>query len=108
MSPFQELKENLSAAPATWLVTGAAGFIGSNLLESLLRLGQTVAGLDNLSTGRAQNLAQVRAAVGPACWRNFRWIKGDIRAAASERFRSTLRRGRGSGDHGRPDPGTDA
>ena len=83
MSPFQELKENLSAAPATWLVTGAAGFIGSNLLESLLRLGQTVAGLDNLSTGRAQNLAQVRAAVGPACWRNFRWIKGDIRAAAT-------------------------
>jgi len=82
MSPFQKLKENLSAAPASWLVTGVAGFIGSNLLEELLRLGQKVAGLDNLSTGRAGNLAQVRAAVGPACWRNFRWIKGDIRDAA--------------------------
>jgi UDP-N-acetylglucosamine/UDP-N-acetylgalactosamine 4-epimerase len=83
MSPFQELKENLSAAPASWLVTGAAGFIGSNLLELLLRLGQTVVGLDNLSTGRAENLEQVRAAVGPACWRNFRWIKGDLRDPAT-------------------------
>jgi UDP-N-acetylglucosamine/UDP-N-acetylgalactosamine 4-epimerase len=82
MSPFQALKEKLSAAPTSWLVTGAAGFIGSNLLEALLSLGQRVAGLDNLSTGRAGNLAQVRAAVGPACWRNFRWIKGDIRDAA--------------------------
>jgi hypothetical protein len=70
MSPFQELKENLSAAPASWLVTGVAGFIGSNLLESLLRLGQTVAGLDNLSMRRAENLAQVRAAFVSACWRN--------------------------------------
>jgi UDP-N-acetylglucosamine 4-epimerase len=59
-----------------------AGFIGSNLLEALLRLGQKVAGLDNLSTGCAGNLAQVRAAVGPDCWRNFHWIKGDIRDAA--------------------------
>src|SRR5580700_280989 len=82
MCPFQKLKGDLSAAPASWLVTGVAGFIGSNLLESLLRLGQKVAGLDNLSTGRAENLAQVRAAVGPACWRKFRWIKGDIRDAA--------------------------
>jgi UDP-N-acetylglucosamine 4-epimerase len=79
MKSFQELKENLSAVPNSWLVTGAAGFIGSHLVETLLRLGQTVTGLDNLSTGRAQNLAQVRAAVGPGRWRNFRWIKGDIR-----------------------------
>jgi UDP-N-acetylglucosamine/UDP-N-acetylgalactosamine 4-epimerase len=82
MSEFQKLKEKLSAASASWLVTGAAGFIGSNLLEALLRLGQKVTGLDNLSTGRAGNLALVRAAVGPACWRNFRWVKGDIRDAA--------------------------
>jgi UDP-N-acetylglucosamine 4-epimerase len=82
MTLFQELKEDLSAAPASWLVTGVAGFIGSNLLESLLRLGQKVTGLDNLSTGRAQNLAEVRAAVEPACWRKFRWIQGDIRDAA--------------------------
>jgi UDP-N-acetylglucosamine/UDP-N-acetylgalactosamine 4-epimerase len=79
MTPFQELKEKLSAVPSSWLVTGAAGFIGSHLIETLLRLGQTVTGLDNLSTGRAENLAQVRASVGPAHWRNFRWIKGDIR-----------------------------
>jgi UDP-N-acetylglucosamine 4-epimerase len=82
MSAFQKLQKSLSAARAHWLVTGVAGFIGSNLLEALLRLGQTVTGLDNLSTGRAQNLAQVRAAVGPALWKNFRWIKGDIRDAA--------------------------
>ena len=78
MSPFEELKKNLSAAPATWLVTGVAGFIGSNILEALLRLGQRVTGLDNLSTGHKENLAQVRAAVGPSCWRNVHWIKGDI------------------------------
>ena len=82
MSEFQKLKDHLSAAPMTWLVTGVAGFIGSNLLESLLRLGQKVTGLDNLSTGRAENLAQVRAAVGPVLCKNFRWIKGDIRDAA--------------------------
>jgi UDP-N-acetylglucosamine 4-epimerase len=82
MIPFQKLKVNLSAAPASWLVTGAAGFIGSNIVEELLRLGQKVTGLDNLSTGRADNLAQVRKAVGPARWRNFRWIKGDIRDEA--------------------------
>jgi UDP-N-acetylglucosamine 4-epimerase len=83
MSPFQKLKENLSAAPASWLVTGVAGFIGSNLLETLLRLGQKVAGLDNLSTGRADNLTQVRTAVGPALWKNFRSVKGDIRDATT-------------------------
>ncbi len=81
MTEFQKLKERLSAAPATWLVTGAAGFIGSNLLETLLLLGQKVTGLDNLSTGSAKNLAQVRAAVGPAWWKNFRWMEGDIRDA---------------------------
>jgi UDP-N-acetylglucosamine 4-epimerase len=82
MSAFQKLKENLSSTPASWLVTGAAGFIGSNIVEELLRLGQKVTGLDNLSTGRADNLSQVRKAVGPSCWRNFRWVKGDIRDAA--------------------------
>jgi UDP-N-acetylglucosamine 4-epimerase len=64
------------------LVTGVAGFIGSNLLETLLQLHQKVVGLDNLSTGRRQNLAQVRAAVGPERWAGFTWIKGDIRDAA--------------------------
>ncbi len=79
---FDKLKKTLRASPATWLVTGAAGFIGSNLLETLLRLNQRVIGLDNLSTGRRENLAQVRAAVGAGRWAKFTWIKGDIQDAA--------------------------
>src|ERR1039458_5334392 len=82
MNEYEQLKDRLSAAPAAWLVTGVAGFIGSNLLEALLRLGQKVTGLDNLSTGRAENLAQVRAAVGAGLWKNFRWLEGDIRDLA--------------------------
>jgi UDP-N-acetylglucosamine 4-epimerase len=78
MTEFEKLQKRLSAWPCTWLVTGSAGFIGSNLLEALLRLGQKVTGLDNLSTGRAENLAQVKAAVGPALWKNFRRLDGDI------------------------------
>ena len=64
--------------PKTWLVTGVAGFIGSNLLESLLRLGQTVVGLDNFSTGSQSNLDDVRASVSQEEWGNFRMIEGDI------------------------------
>jgi len=79
MTEYQKLQQRLTSAPASWLVTGAAGFIGSNLVESLLRLGQKVTGLDNLSTGHAHNLEQVRAAVGAGAWKKFRWIKGDIR-----------------------------
>ena len=71
------------ASPKVWVVTGAAGFIGSNLLEALLRLNQRVVGLDNLSTGQAGNLVQVQAAVGPARWKNFTWIEGDIRDAVT-------------------------
>jgi UDP-N-acetylglucosamine 4-epimerase len=79
MTAFDKLKAKLSVSPATWLVTGAAGFIGSNLLESLLRLDQRVVALDNLSTGHRNNLAQVRDLVGPARWKNCKWIEGDIR-----------------------------
>jgi UDP-N-acetylglucosamine 4-epimerase len=79
---FDKLKKALRASPAVWLVTGVAGFIGSNLLEALLRLNQRVIGLDNLSTGRRENLAQVRAAVGPDRWAKFTWINGDIRDGA--------------------------
>lgn len=78
MSAYDDLRGRLSAEPAAWLVTGVAGFIGSNLLESLLRLGQKVTGLDNLATGYKRNLEQVRDAVGPAQWANFKWIEGDI------------------------------
>jgi UDP-N-acetylglucosamine 4-epimerase len=82
MSKFEQLQQSLSAAPCAWLVTGVAGFIGSNLLETLLRLGQKVTGLDNLSTGHEKNLKEVRASVGAARWKNFRWVEGDIRDAA--------------------------
>ena len=64
----------------TWLVTGCAGFIGSNLIESLLAQGQRVVGLDNFSTGFQHNLDQVEAAVGADKWANFRFIRGDIRS----------------------------
>jgi len=80
---FEETKAELMASPKVWVVTGAAGFIGSNLLESLLRLNQKVVGLDNLSTGHPGNLVQVQAAVGPDRWKKFTWIEGDIQDAAT-------------------------
>lgn len=67
----------LRAKPRRWLVTGAAGFIGSNLVETLLRNEQQVVGLDNFSTGYQRNLDQVRSLLG-AQWKNFLFIKGDI------------------------------
>jgi UDP-N-acetylglucosamine 4-epimerase len=79
---FEETKSDLRASPKKWVVTGVAGFIGSNLLEALLRLDQKVAGLDNFSTGHPRNLAQVQAAVGPDRWKNFTWIEGDVQDAA--------------------------
>lgn len=78
MTRFDALKSELSAAPRTWLVTGAAGFIGSHLVEQLLRLGQSVRGLDNFATGRRQNLDEVRELVGPSAWERFTFIEGDI------------------------------
>ena len=73
------LQQRIKVQPSTWLVTGVAGFIGSNLLESLLNLDQTVIGLDNFATGKRDNLAEVEAAVGTARWKNFHFIEGDIR-----------------------------
>jgi len=78
---FQELTERLVDQPKTWLVTGAAGFIGSNLVETLLRLNQLVIGLDNFSAGSHHNLAQIRDLVGPERWKNFLQMDGDIRVA---------------------------
>ena len=63
----------------TWLITGVAGFIGSNLLETLLKLNQRVVGLDNFATGHQRNLDEVQTLVEPSQWANFRFIKGDIR-----------------------------
>ena len=79
MSAYENLKQQMLAEPKVWLVTGEAGFIGSNLLEALLRLAQRVVGLDNYSTGSRHNLEQVRELVGPDLWKNFRQMDGDIR-----------------------------
>lgn len=69
----------LQTSPRRWLVTGVAGFIGSNLLEQLLRLDQTVVGMDNFSTGKQRNLDEVQALVGADRWNRFSFVKGDIR-----------------------------
>jgi UDP-N-acetylglucosamine 4-epimerase len=78
MADFSEMQNRLRAAPQTWLVTGVAGFIGSNLLETLLRLDQRVVGLDNFSTGYQRNLVQVQELVGVKQWSRFRLLQGDI------------------------------
>lgn len=78
MTDYDNLKIRLRQNPRAWLVTGVAGFVGCNLLEALLMLEQRVTGLDNFATGRRENLQQVEAAVGPARWKNFRFIDGDI------------------------------
>lgn len=80
MAEYDDVRERLGSKALTWLVTGVAGFIGSNLLEALLKLGQQVVGLDNFSAGARDNLAQVRDAVGEKRWARFRFIKGDIRS----------------------------
>ena len=79
MSAYSELSKSMTAQPSRWLVTGVAGFIGSNLLEHLLKLGQTVVGLDNFLTGYQKNLDMVRDIVGPEAWSRFTFIEGDIR-----------------------------
>ncbi len=71
--------QQLIGEPKTWLVTGVAGFIGSNLLEALLKLNQRVVGLDNFSTGHQRNLDEVKTLVNPDQWANFTFIQGDIR-----------------------------
>ncbi len=78
MSHYEQLKENLLAKPATWLITGVAGFIGSNLLEALLTLNQKVVGLDNFATGHKHNLDEVKQLVSETQWKNFTFIEGDI------------------------------
>lgn len=79
MSQYQLVCEQLKQAPKTWLVTGVAGFIGSNLLETLLKLDQTVIGLDNFATGHQYNLDEVQSLVSAAQWAKFTFYEGDIR-----------------------------
>jgi len=80
---YEQLLVRLQNEPHAWLVTGVAGFIGSNLLERLLTLNQKVVGLDNFSTGHRRNLEQIHAAVTPEQWTKFRMLEGDIRDLAA-------------------------
>lgn len=80
MNSYETAHQRIKAGGRTWLVTGAAGFIGSHLVENLLKLEQPVVGLDNFATGKRENLAHIRAAVGEVAWKRFRFIEGDIRA----------------------------
>ncbi len=78
LSVYERLTASLALHPRTWLVTGVAGFIGSNLLERLLALEQRVVGLDNFATGFQHNLDEVQKLVSPSQWTKFRFIEGDI------------------------------
>lgn len=77
MRTYEEVQDHIRSHPRTWLVTGTAGFIGSHLLETLLKLDQRVVGLDNFSTGSRNNVTE---AVGTRQWRNFTFIEGDVRS----------------------------
>ncbi|MCG7489646.1 NAD-dependent epimerase/dehydratase family protein [Vibrio sp. Of14-4] len=75
---YFEIRKKLILDPKIWLVTGCAGFIGSNLVEELLKLNQKVIGLDNFSTGYQHNLEQIKRTVSLEQWRKFEFIEGDI------------------------------
>ena len=79
MTRYEKIKKELLSYPKTWLVTGVAGFIGSNLLEHLLKLNQNVVGLDNFATGHQRNLDEVQNLVNAEQWQGFNFIEGDIR-----------------------------
>lgn len=81
-SAYQLAREHLESQHYRWVVTGVAGFIGSNLLQALLEQGQRVVGVDNFLTGYRHNLDQVRDLVGPIAWRGFDLIEGDVRDLA--------------------------
>ncbi|MFA5494678.1 MAG: SDR family oxidoreductase [Porticoccaceae bacterium] len=81
MTRYQQALRDLQARPTTWLITGVAGFIGSNLLETLLKADQAVVGLDSFATGHRHNLDEVRGLASDDQWRRFRFIEGDIRNA---------------------------
>ena len=86
MTHYSEILTQLNTKPEKWLITGVAGFIGSNLLETLLKNNQQVVGLDNFSTGHRHNLDQVKASVNAEQWQHFTFIEGDIRDLATCRL----------------------
>ena len=77
---YEKVKAQLAEKRYVWVVTGAAGFIGSNLVQTLLHFNQRVVGLDNFATGNAKNLDEVRELVGTQAWQDFTFIEGDIRS----------------------------
>lgn len=83
MTAYEKLQRNLKRRPRKWLVTGAAGFIGSHLVETLLSLNQQVVGVDNFSTGYAHNVDAVKQQLPSVQRRRFRFIEGDITDAAT-------------------------
>ena len=82
VTAYQQVAEALVNKPKTWLITGVAGFIGSNLLENLLLMNQKVVGLDNFATGFQHNLDEVQSVVTTEQWQRFTFIEGDIRNLA--------------------------
>ena len=78
MDRYQKIQLELKKNPKKWVITGVAGFIGSNLLEALLRLDQSIVGIDNFSTGSQKNLDDVRKYVSKKQWNRFFFHKGDI------------------------------
>lgn len=78
MTHYETIKSELIAEPKVWLITGVAGFIGSNLLEYLLKLNQNIVGLDNFATGYRRNIEEVKRAVSDEQWSRFSFIEGDI------------------------------
>ena len=83
MPEYEEVQQRVRSRPRVWLITGAAGFIGSQLLETLLKLDQRVTGLDNFSSGHRRNLAHVKDAVAEHQWKNFHFLEGDICSPAT-------------------------
>ncbi|EEZ7665049.1 NAD-dependent epimerase/dehydratase family protein, partial [Escherichia coli] len=75
---YKKIEDALSSKSETWLITGVAGFIGSNLLEALLKLNQKVVGLDNFATGHQANLDEVKESVSAEQWSAFTFVEGDI------------------------------
>lgn len=86
MNVYETLVLELKDSPKRWLITGVAGFIGSNLLEHLLKLDQVVTGLDNFATGFQHNLDEVKSLVSPEQWARFTFVEGDIRNLADCRL----------------------
>ena len=78
-TPYTRLESKLRRSAKRWLITGVGGFIGSNLLESLLKLDQEVTGLDNFATGKRRNLDQVQMSVSSQQWSRFKFCEADIR-----------------------------